>query len=123
MSEPSPRLSLGDLARQALAADASTRAALVVQLVSGTRTSEQASGIAELLLTAGKSGPALALEWLARLRPVLPAALIARVVPVLSDKAVPPSVRVAAAARLIRDLPDKSEAIRPVVKSLTSGLS
>jgi hypothetical protein len=123
MPDPTPRLTFGELAKQALAADPAARTALLIQLARGTRTSEQVAAVADLLLAGGKPGPAVALEWLPRVRPVLPDPLIARVVPLLSDRTIPASLRVVAAARLIRDLPDRAEAVRPVVRAITTGLS
>src|SRR5947208_2648769 len=122
MPDPTPRLTLGELAKQALAAEPAARTPLLMQLARGTRTPEQVAAVADLLLAGGKPGPAVALEWLPRLRPVLPDPLIARVVPLLSDRTIPAPLRVVAAARLIRDLPDKAEAVRPVVRAITAGL-
>jgi hypothetical protein len=123
MPDPTPRLTLGDLARQALAAAPAARTPLLVQLARATRTPEQLVAVADLLLAGGKHGPGVALEWLVRTHPAVPADLVVRVVPHLEAKAIPANLRVAAAARLIRDLPDKPDAIRHVVKGITSGLS
>ncbi|HJZ53413.1 MAG TPA: hypothetical protein VKE74_00555, partial [Gemmataceae bacterium] len=120
---PIPRVTLGDLAKQAVAAAPAARVPLVTQLARSTRTPEQVDALADLLLAGGNAGPAVALEWLARVRPPLPEALIARFVPFLSDRTIPAPVRVVAAARLLRDLPDKADAVRGVVKSITVGLS
>lgn len=120
MPDPAPRLTLGDLARQALAAAPAARTPLVVQLARACRSPEQLAAVADLLL-AGKQGPGVALEWVVRTRPALPAELTAKLIPHLEAKAIPPALRVAAAARLMRDLPDTPDAVRPVVKALTTG--
>lgn len=123
MPDPVPRLTLGDLARQALAAAPAARSPLLVQLARATRTPEQLVAVADLLFAGGKHGPAIALEWLVRTSPVLPPELIARFVPILAERAIPTNLRVVASARLLRDLPDKADSVRPVAKSLVAGLS
>ncbi len=120
---PTPRASLGDLARKALAAPPAQRLPLVLQLARGTRSAEHLEGLLDLLLANKKAGPTLTLEWLARLRLTLSPGSIERTLPLLASKSIPSSTRVAVAARFLRDLPDQVEAIRPVTKSLTIGLA
>src|SRR5690242_6283077 len=104
---PDP-LTLNDLVKQALAAtEPAARLRLVAELARATRDAEQMTAAADLFLAAGPDARRAALEWLARLRGPLPAALVARVLPLLSARQVPPSVRVAAAARLLRAVPDR----------------
>src|SRR5262249_4224967 len=103
---PIPRVTLGDLAKQAVPAAPAAGVPLVPQPAGSTRRPGRVDALADLLLAGGNAGPAVALEWLARVRPPLPEALIARFVPFLSDRTIPAPVRVVAAARLLRDLPD-----------------
>src|SRR5262249_59602430 len=87
------------------------------------RPPERVAALAALLRAGGNAGPAVARGASARPRPPLPEALSARFVPSRSDRTIPAPVRVVAAARLLRDLPDKADAVRGVVKSITVGLS
>lgn len=121
---PVPRLTLGDLANRVLeAADPAARVPLVAQLARGTRTAEQITGVAEHFLAAGPPGRRVLLEWVARVRADLPESVLDQLRPLLSDRKVPASVRILAAARALRSLPDKVEAVEPIARALTRGLS
>src|SRR4051794_12744179 len=50
-------------------------------------------------------------------------AVVARLLPLLSNARVPLAVRFAAAARAIDALPDTPKAVRAVVRAITAGLS
>ena len=114
---------LGELAQQALAATASAaRLRLVVRLARATETVEQAAAVAEKLLAAGPAGSRVLLDWLARVPNDIPAAVVARAVPVVADKRVPIAVRVAAAARLVRAVPDRVATVRPITRAVSAGL-
>jgi hypothetical protein len=122
--QPSPRLTLGDLAAQALAAaEPGERLRLVGQLARGTRDPEQMAAVADLLLARPPDGDRAFLEWVARLRGPVPGSVLAKVVPLLSARRVPVPVRVATAARVLRAIPDRVAAVRPVTRALTRGLS
>src|SRR5690242_2103150 len=120
---PDP-LALNDLVKQALAATGpADRLRLVGELARATRDAPQMAAVADLLLAAGPGGQRAALQWVARLRGHLAAPLVAKVLPLLSARQVPPSVRVAAGARLLRAVPDRVASVRPITRALTAGLS
>jgi len=125
MPDPTPpRLTLGELANRVLAtADPAKRHGLVVQLARGARAADQLRAVADLFLAGGPAGRRAFLEWVGRLRGKVPAAVLAHVAPLLSDRTVPPAVRVLAAARVLRSSPDTAGAVRPVVRPLVAGLS
>lgn len=125
MTDPAPRLTLGDLADRALAASTpAERVSLVAQLARGTRTAEQIAAVAEWCLAPGPpAGRRVFLEWVARVRGPIPESVLALIKPLLSDRKIPPSVRVSAAARVLRSVPDRLEAVRPVTRALTARLS
>ncbi|MDB5310583.1 MAG: hypothetical protein JWO38_4785 [Gemmataceae bacterium] len=121
---PSPRLTLGDLANRVLATtDADARHPLVVQLARGSRSAEQVTAVADRFLGSGPVGRRAFLEWVVRVRGSLPASVLAQITPLLSDRKMPPVVRVAAAARALRALPDRLESAKTVARALTAGLS
>lgn len=119
---PAPRLTLGELAQQALAAtEPAARLRLVVRLARATATAEQVTAVADRLL-AGPGGNRVLLDWLARVPAEVPAAVVAKAVPVVADRRVPIAVRVAAAARLIRAVPDRIATVRPITRAVSAGL-
>jgi hypothetical protein len=123
-SQPAPRLTLGELARQALAAtEPAVRLRLVGRLGRTTRAADQMAAVADLLLAAGPAGNRVLLEWVARVPGLIPAAVTEKVVPVVAARHVPVSVRVAAAARLVRAVPDRVASVRPITRAVSAGLS
>ena len=124
MSDSAPRLTLGDLANQVLStASAEARAPLVAQLARGTRGPEQVAAIAERFLEAGPLGRRAFLEWAGRIRPQFVEPVLASLRPLLADRKIPSAMRVLAAARALRALPDSPEAVKPVARALTRGQS
>jgi hypothetical protein len=123
-SQPAPRLTLGELAKQALAAtEPAVRLRLVGRLGRTTRAADQMGAVADLLLAAGPTGNRVLLEWVARVPGQIPAAVTAKIVPVVAARHVPVSVRVAAAARLVRAVPDRIASVRPITRAVSAGLS
>ena len=121
MSELPPRPTLGDLAARALAATGDARSTLLEQLGRGTQTADQAFAIADRILVAG--GDRALLEWAGHVRVPLPQAVLLRLLPALANREAPVSIRVLAASRALSSLPDRSSAVRNVVRPLTTGLS
>src|SRR5436305_15169729 len=113
MPDSAPRRTLGELTRQALAAAAAReRNRLVEQLARITRTPEQITAVADLLLAAGPPGPRVFLEWVGRLRGAAPAPVLARVPSLVADRRLPVAARVAGAARFLRSSPDRPALVR-----------
>ena len=75
----------------------------------------------ELLAMPG--GATLALGLVARMPPPVPPGIVLLAAPILADKSAPVSLRVAAAAKLLASLPDRKEAIGPILRSLTQKLN
>lgn len=124
MPDSSPRLTPGDLATRVLAtADSEARTSLIVQLAHGTRTPEQIATLADRFLAHRPSGHRVFLEWIAHVRVPLPDSLIAQLRPLLSDRTIPATVRVHAAARALTSLPDRPQAVMSIARPLTAGLS
>jgi hypothetical protein len=123
-SQPTPWPTLGELARQALAAtEPAARLRLVGRLGRTTRADYQMGAVADILLAAGPAGNRVLLEWVARVPGKIPADVVAKVVPVVAARHVPVSVRVAAAARLLRTVPDRIASVRPITRAASAGLS
>jgi hypothetical protein len=124
MPEPQPRLTFGELANRVVAADdPEERGRLIIQLARGTRSEEQILAITDRLLSAGESGKRVSLEWVARIRGKIPASVVARVAPLLGDRSIPASIRIAAAARVLQALPDRIEVVKRTIRPLVAGLS
>ena len=123
MQEPLPRSTLGELARRALAASVEERAGLIAQLGHGSRSVEQIAAISERFLTLGPAGQLALLEWIVHVRPSLPEGILLQARTLLSDRTIPAPVRVNAAARLLKELPDKTGAVLKIARPLTAGLS
>jgi hypothetical protein len=124
MPDQAPRRTLGELTRQALAAAAAReRNRLVEQLARVTRTPEQITAVADLLLAADSPGRRVFLEWVGRLRGQIPAPVLAKIPPLVADRKLPVVPRVAGAARFLRSSPDRPAVVLPVARALTAGLS
>lgn len=104
------------------ATDPDARAGLITQLARGARSAPKMTTVADRFRARGEAGRRVMLEWVARARGTLPQPLIERILPLLSDDTILSTVRVAAAARVLRALPDKAAAVKPVVAALTAGL-
>lgn len=121
--QPAPRLTLGELARLALAAtEPAARVRLAGRLGRAARDADQMAAVADLLLAAGPPGNRLLLEWVARTPGPLPAAVVGKVTPVVAARHVPVAVRVAAAARLVRSVPDRRRSVLPIARAVSGGL-
>lgn len=123
MSEALPRSTLGDLAARAVAAEGGLRSTVLEQLGRGTREADQAIAIAERLFAFGPAGETALVEWAGHVRIPLPEPALEKLLPLLAKRAVPPPVRVQAAARALASLPDESSSVRRIVRPLTAGLS
>ena len=124
MSESIPRLTLGDLANRALITlDAEARAEIVEQLARETRSPEQVAAMTERFLALGPVGHRVFLEWIARVLSPLSDSVLAQLKPMLADRKVPFSVRVLAAARALKSVPDSPDAVLRIARPLTLGLS
>ena len=77
----------------------------------------------ELLLAAGDKARTTFLQWLILLPSPIAEIVMARAVPLLSDKSLPARLRIFAAIRILRHIPDRMSAVRPVVKALVRGVS
>ena len=67
--------------------------------------------------------PKLALAFVERIDGPVPGSLVLMAAPLLQHKAIPASLRVAVAAKFIGALPDRREAVGPIVRSVTAGLN
>jgi predicted RNA-binding Zn-ribbon protein involved in translation (DUF1610 family) len=74
------------------------------------------------LLATGPEGPRLALELIVRMSADVPHSLALLAGPHLSDPAVPATLKLAVAAKFLSVLPDRPEAIGPVLRAVTAGL-
>ncbi|MGL4422865.1 MAG: hypothetical protein ACRCZF_19515, partial [Gemmataceae bacterium] len=68
-------------------------------------------------------GPTTALEFIARSSAPIPGGLVMFAAPLLPETSVPLSIRLSAAAKMIASLPDEPKTLRPLLRSLTKGLS
>jgi predicted RNA-binding Zn-ribbon protein involved in translation (DUF1610 family) len=121
---PSQRLTLRELATQVLATtDSDEQLRFIAELSRRSRTDEQIVAVANRFLGHGTSGRSPFLEWVSRVRGAVPATVLTRVTPLLSDETLSIPTRVAAAAKVLKSLPDTSEVVRPITHALTAGLS
>ena len=110
--------------KRLLASKPEARRPLVKELAAATRTPEQAAAVAGLLLTKGTPGRRrVFLEWLVRVRGSLPDSVLVHIRPLLADRTISATIRIAAAARLLGSTPDTVAAVRPITRALTAGLS
>src|SRR4051812_49195819 len=99
---PAPRLTIGELARRALAAAGRReRTRYVERLARATRTPEHVGAVADLLLAAGPPGPAVFLLWVGELSGPIPPTVLDRARTLIADRKLPVSARVAGAAGLL----------------------
>lgn len=68
-------------------------------------------------------GHMLAIEFAARMPVPVPNGVLLLAAPLLQEKAVPLSSRLAAAGKLVASLPDRTDSIGPILRSLTAGLT
>lgn len=103
--------------------DAEIREKALADLAHRIRTPRQRRAAAEVFLKAGPNGHIAALEWLARWRGPFSVSLFSPALAILGDRKVSASLRVRAAAGLLRSLPDRLTIVRAVTKAITVGLS
>lgn len=103
------------------AKDKASRGRRLERLASRVRTRPVVLPVFRRLLEP-PGGPRVALEFVARMRAPVPNGLLLLSAPLLQDRKVPAPIRVAAAAKLLRSLPDRPESVGPVVRSLTAGM-
>lgn len=120
--EPNDAARPDDLVRPVFAAaDRAIQARQVDALARRLRRSPLVYPVFHRLL-APPGGPRLALEFVARLPPPLPAGLVLQAAPLLRERSAAVSLRLAAAAKMVASLRDTAESIGPVVRALTTGL-
>lgn len=133
MAEPPPSkpprpdadtLSIAELVRRATqSADRRTRVKALAALARRSRLDADRFSAFQQLAAAETNGLRSALVFLARLPGRLPAPMIRLALPMLRDKSVSATVRIAAAGRILEELPDEPKSVQPVLKLLTAGLS
>jgi hypothetical protein len=96
---------------------------LIDALVAHTRDGAASLKAFQQLAAAKPNGPRLALEYVARMPEPIPPAILLFAAQALQDRGNPIAVRVAVAGKLLGSLPDTPQAVGPVVRSVTAGLS
>ena len=114
--------SLTTAAKRIAAADRDGQLHALTQLARWAIRPMAAMNAFNALLATGNDGPRLALEFIARIPGEVPHSLVLVAAPILSNPKVPIPVKLAAAARFVAVLPDKPEAVGPVLRVVTAGL-
>ncbi len=92
-------------------------------LIARTYPGPQSMVAFQTLAATGGAGPRLALEFVARMPDPLPRGVLLLAAQQLPDRAHPLPLRLAVAGKLLTSLPDTAQAVGPIVRSLTVGLS
>ncbi len=95
----------------------------IVALANAARIANRTAGVFNDLVMSGPGGARLALEFLSRIPDPLSINLVVAVVPVLKSKLPANLLRLHVAGRLLSSVPDDPQAVTPIVRSLTDGLS
>lgn len=111
------------LLQQARDPNRSTSQKALEELARRTRWRPDTLAIFQQLAGSSERGVTLALDYLARLPKPIPLEMLRLALPMLSDKTLPAGVRLAATGKLLASVPDRPEAIRPILHAATRGLS
>lgn len=118
------RVKLGDLIDAALApASPEAHAGFVTDLAAVTRTEDAITAVADRFHAEGDRGRRVFLEWLARLRVRVPAAVLETVPPLLTDTTLPDEMRIRVAARALRSSRSPKDYLSRLAPALTAGLT
>lgn len=119
-----PALPLDDLVRRvSTAADRRTQLALFDALVARTAKGYDCLRAFQQLAAVTPNGSRLALEYVARMPEPIPPGILLFAAQALQDRTNPIPMRVAVAGKLLGSLPDNPQAVGPIVRSVTAGLS
>jgi predicted RNA-binding Zn-ribbon protein involved in translation (DUF1610 family) len=118
-----PNLSLEDLVRRLSAAVRADQVRLFDSLIARTRSGTDSLKAFKLLAAVKPNGSRLALEYAARMPEPIPPAIVLFAAQALQDRSNPIPIRLVVAGKLLATLPDTPQAVGPVVRSVTAGLS
>lgn len=103
-----------------VAADADAQLRGITQFASWTMKRNQPLPAFQALVAID---PKLALAYVLQIDGPVPGSLVLMAAPLLQQKAIPASLRVSVAAKFLSALPDRREAVGPIVRSVTAGLN
>ena len=124
MKDPGEKRSPEELIRLALAAkDRAEQLRILDALVSRSYFGPQSMKTFQSLAASGGEGPRLALEFVARMPDPVPNGVLLLAAQTLPNRANPLPLCLAVAGKLLGSLPDSVQAVGPIVRSVTAGLS
>lgn len=118
-----PAAPIDVLVRQISVAARPQQLRLIDTLCERTQKGSESMRAFQLLAAVRPNGSRLALEYVARMPDPIPPALLLFAAQALPDRSNPIAMRVAVAGKLLGSLPDTPQAVGPVVRSVTAGLS
>lgn len=92
-------------------------------LIARTYPTPQTAAAFAALRKAGPDGTKRAMEFVARMPEPIPAGLLLLAAQVLQIRTTPVQLRLAVAGKLLASVPDTPQAVGPIVRSVTAGLS
>ena len=113
---------LTEAATRIAAADRAGQTRGLIQLAAWAVRPAAAANAFHSLVATGPDGPRLALEFIARMTAGVPHSLVVLAAPHLSAPALPVALKLAVAAKFLEALPDRPEAVGPVLRAVTAGL-
>jgi len=124
MSEAPAKRGADEPIRAALAAkDRAAQLRALDDLIVRTYPGPQSMAAFQTLAGANGAGSRLALEFVARMPDPVPKGVLLLAAQRLPDRANPLPLRLAVAGKLLASLPDTVQAVGPIVRSITAGLS
>ncbi len=124
MIDPSAKRAPDDPIRLAVAAkDRAAQLRALDALIARTYPGPQSMAAFQLLLGTGVLGSRIALEFVARMPDPVPKGVMLLAAQQLPDRTNPLLLRLTVAGKLLTSLPDSVQAVGPIVRSITAGLS
>ena len=124
MRDPHAKRTPEELIRLAGAAkDRAAHLQILDALVQRTYPGPQSMKAFQSLAANGAAGSHMALDFVARMPDPVPMGVLLLAAQLLPDRANPLPLRLAVAGKLLGSLPDSTQAVGPIVRSLTAGLS
>lgn len=120
---PDPAVPMDALVRQIAASARPQQLPLFDALIARTRAGTESMRAFQMLAAVKPNGLRLALEYVARMPEPIPPAILLFAAQALQDRSNPIPMRVIVAGKLLGSLPDTPQAVGPVVRSVTAGLS